>query len=130
MSESARVRLDKWLWAARFFRTRTLAAQAIELGRVRIGGERVKPAREPRIGDRVEIQMAETRIDVIVRACSAARGPASAARMLYDETEASVERRARRAEAHKLAAEPATTIKGRPTKRDGRELRRLRRGGA
>lgn len=129
MSEAGRVRIDKWLWAARFFKTRSLAAQAIELGRVRIGGERVKPAREPRIGERVEIQMAETRIEVIVRAHSTARGPAPAARALYEETEASVERRTRHAEARKLAAEPATTIKGRPTKREGRELRRLQRGG-
>jgi ribosome-associated heat shock protein Hsp15 len=130
MSEAGRVRLDKWLWAARFFKTRTLAAQAIELGRVRIGGERVKPAREARIGERVEIQMAEARIEVIVRACSTARGPAPVARTLYEETEQSVQRRARYAEARELAAEPAATIKGRPTKREGRDLRRLRRGGA
>lgn len=130
MSEPGRVRLDKWLWAARFFKTRSLAAQAIELGRVRVNGLRIKPARDARIGERIEIQVADTRIDVIVRAYSTARGPAPVARRLYEETEDSVERRTRRAEAHKLAAEPATTIKGRPTKREGRELRRLQRGGA
>lgn len=130
MSEPGRVRVDKWLWAARFFKTRSAAAQAIELGRVRVEGERIKPAREARIGERIEIQMVDTRIDVVVRALSTMRGPAPVARRLYEETEESIARRARRAEARKLAAEPATTIKGRPTKREGRELRRLQRGGA
>lgn len=130
MSECERVRIDKWLWAARLFKTRSLAAQAVELGRVRVDGERIKPAREARIGERIEIQMADARIDVIVRALSTVRGPAPVARTLYEETEQSIERRARRAEARTVSAEPGAMIKGRPTKREGRALRRLQRGGA
>lgn len=128
MTEPGRVRIDKWLWAARFFKTRSAAAQAIELGRVRVEGERIKPAREARIGERIEIQMADTRIDVIVRALSSLRGPAPVARTLYDETAESRARRERLAEGRRLAIEPAVTIKGRPTKREGRMLRRVRRG--
>jgi ribosome-associated heat shock protein Hsp15 len=130
MIEPERVRIDKWLWAARFFKTRSLAAQAVALGRVRVEGERIKPARETRIGERIEIQMADTRVDVVVRALSTARGPAPVARTLYEETEESIARRARRAEARKLAPEPAATIRGRPSKREGRALRRVQRGGA
>jgi ribosome-associated heat shock protein Hsp15 len=128
MTEAGRVRIDKWLWAARFFKTRSAAAQAIELGRVRVEGERIKPAREARIGERIEIQMAATRIDVTVRALSSVRGPAPVARTLYEETPESRARRARLAEARRLALEPAAAIKGRPTKREGRALRRVRRG--
>lgn len=128
MTEPGRVRIDKWLWAARLFKTRSAAAQAIELGRVRVEGERIKPAREARIGERIEIQMADTRIDVTVRALSSLRGPAPAARTLYEETEESLVRRQRRVEARRLATEPAATIKGRPTKREGRALRRVQRG--
>jgi ribosome-associated heat shock protein Hsp15 len=120
------VRIDKWLWAARFFKTRSQATQAIELGRVRVEGERVKPARHVRIGERIDITMAETRIEVIVRALSTVRGPATLARQLYEETSASSARRARLADVRRYGAEPAQTIKGRPTKREGRLLRRLR----
>jgi ribosome-associated heat shock protein Hsp15 len=127
MDVSGRLRIDKWLWAARFFKTRSLAAQAIDLGRVRVEGERIKPSREARIGDRLEIQLGDERIDVIVRALSAMRGPAPVARGLYEETADSLARRERRAEAHRLSTEPAATIKGRPTKREGRELRRVQR---
>ncbi|GAB4467115.1 MAG: RNA-binding S4 domain-containing protein [Burkholderiaceae bacterium] len=126
MNGSDRVRIDKWLWAARLFKTRSAAALAIDLGRVRVDGARIKPAREARVGERIEIQMLDTRIDVVVRALSTVRGPAPIARTLYEETEASIARRARRAETSKLAPEPATTIRGRPTKREGRALRRFR----
>ena len=121
-----RLRIDKWLWAARFFKTRTLATQAIDLGRVRADGERVKPARDVTVGDRLEIHIGDARIEVIVRALSATRGPAPVARLLYEETAASVARREQRAAARAYAPEPAQDIKGRPTKRDARELRRLR----
>ncbi len=124
---SDRVRLDKWLWAARLFKTRSLAAQAIDLGRVRIGGERIKPAREARIGDALQLQIGDIRIDLVVRIISSARGPALVARTLYEEDAASVARRARRLEARRLGAEPALALKGRPTKRDGRQLRQLQR---
>jgi ribosome-associated heat shock protein Hsp15 len=127
MSEVAdRVRMDKWLWAARFFKTRSLAAQAIDLGRVRIEGERIKPAREARIGETLDLQVGEHRLQVVIRALAAQRGPASVARELYRETDGSVARRMRRQE--QRAAEPAQSIKGRPTKRDRRELGKIYRG--
>jgi ribosome-associated heat shock protein Hsp15 len=95
---------------------------------VRIAGERIKPAREARIGEALEIAIGEQRLEVVVRALSAVRGPALAARQLYVETEESVRRREQRAEARRLGAEPAQAIRGRPTKREGRALRRVRNG--
>jgi ribosome-associated heat shock protein Hsp15 len=126
MNDHGPVRLDKWLWAARFFKTRSLATDAIDLGRVRLAGERIKPAREVRVGERYEISLGQTRVDIVVRAVSDVRGPAPVARTLYEETAESVERRQRRAEVRRYGAEPAQDIKGRPTKRDGRLLRHLR----
>jgi len=126
MSDLMRVRLDKWLWAARLFKTRSAAAEAIDSGRVRVEGERVKPAREVRLGDRIEVSRREAPMAIIVRALSTMRGPAPSARRLYAETADSEARRMRLREAHRLAAEPADVLKGRPTKRDGRHLRRLR----
>ncbi len=119
------VRIDKWLWAARFYKTRSQALDAIELGRVRVEGERVKPARAAHVGDRVEILAGATRIVVIVRALAAVRGPAPAARMLYEETAQSVAQRERQAQVRRYGAEPAATLQGRPTKRDRRRLERL-----
>lgn len=124
--DADRIRLDKWLWAARFFKTRSQASQAIDLGRVRIDGERIKPAREARIGETLEVQIADQRLQVVIRAVSSQRGPASVARELYQETEPSIARRERRTE--QRAAEPAKSIKGRPTKRDRRELGKILRG--
>jgi ribosome-associated heat shock protein Hsp15 len=118
-----RIRLDKWLWAARFFKTRSQASQAIDLGRVRINGERIKPAREARIGETLEVQVGDHRLQVVIRALSSQRGPASVAHELYQETPESVSRRERHIE--QRAAEPAQAIKGRPTKRDRRELGRI-----
>ena len=125
MDTPERVRIDKWLWAARFFKTRSLALDAIELGRVRIEGERVKPAREARVGERVEISQGEQRTVVVVRALSAVRGPAAAARLLYEETPESVARRERLSQVRRYGAEPAAALQGRPTKRDRRRLERL-----
>ena len=122
-SETDRVRLDKWLWAARFFKTRSLASEAIDLGRVRIGGERIKPAREARVGETLEVQVGDHRLEVVIRALSTQRGPASVARGLYQETADSVAQRERRAAAR--GVEPARSIKGRPTKRDRRELGKI-----
>lgn len=127
MEPPERLRLDKWLWVARFFKTRTLAAEAIDLGRVRVNGERVKPAREARVGDRVEVQAGETRIECTIRALSSRRGPAPVARQLYEESEDSRARRERRRDLLRYGAEPARAIKGRPTKREGRALRSVRR---
>ena len=123
MNDGGRVRIDKWLWAARFFKTRTLAAEAIELGRVRIGGERIKPSREARIGDLVEVLAGEHALACVIRALSAQRGPAPVAQQLYEETADSRARRERRREIARYGAEPARAIRGRPTKRDGRLLR-------
>jgi ribosome-associated heat shock protein Hsp15 len=126
MDETGRLRIDKWLWAARLFKTRTLAADAVELGRVRVNGERVKPAREARVGDRVEVFAGDLRSEFVIRELSAQRGPAPAAQRLYEETADSRARRERRREQARYGAEPARSIKGRPTKRDGRELRSRR----
>jgi ribosome-associated heat shock protein Hsp15 len=125
MDESTRVRIDKWLWAARFFKTRSLAAQGVELGRVRVDGLRIKPAREVHVGERLEIQQGDTRVDVIVRGLALTRGPAPVARQLYDETAESTARRERRIEQRRAGAEPAESLQGRPTKRDGRVMRRV-----
>jgi ribosome-associated heat shock protein Hsp15 len=124
----ASVRLDKWLWAARFFKTRTLATEAVEGGRVHVNGTRVKPAKDVKPGDRVEVTMGDVRWELIVQAVAEKRGPAPVARTLYEETEASQQRRAERAEARRVQAEPADDIRGRPTKRDRRSLERFRHG--
>jgi ribosome-associated heat shock protein Hsp15 len=79
-ADADRIRLDKWLWAARFFKTRSLASQAIDLGRIRIEGERIKPAREARVGELLDVQVGDQRLQVVIRALSTQRGPASIAR--------------------------------------------------
>jgi ribosome-associated heat shock protein Hsp15 len=124
--DDGRLRIDKWLWAARFYKTRSLATAAVDLGRVRVAGERIKPARDVRVGEVLEIAVGEQRLEVVVRALSAQRGPAPVARQLYEETPASVQRREQRALARAAGVEPARDLRGRPTKRDGRDLRRLR----
>jgi ribosome-associated heat shock protein Hsp15 len=126
MADGGRVRIDKWLWAARFFKTRTLAAEAIELGRVRVGGARIKPSREARIGDRIEVLAGDHAVICVIRALSAQRGPAPIAQLLYEETDDSRARRQRQRELARYGAEPARSIKGRPTKREGRLLRTAR----
>jgi ribosome-associated heat shock protein Hsp15 len=122
------MRIDKWVWAARFFKTRSLAAGEIDRGRVRIGGERIKPARELRVGECVEIERGDERLEVVVRALSDVRGPAPVAQALYAETADSIARRQARREQRQLAPEPAAGLRGRPTKREGRELRRVGEG--
>jgi ribosome-associated heat shock protein Hsp15 len=126
MSDNDRLRLDKWLWAARFYKTRTLAAEAIELGRVRVEGARIKPARDARVGETLDIDAAEVRRTVVIRALSAQRGPASQAALLYEETAESIGRRERAREVRRFGAEPALTLKGRPSKRDARLLRQFK----
>ena len=125
MDDGDRMRIDKWLWAARFYRTRSLALEAIERGRVRIAGQRVKPARELQPGERIELVQGEQRLEVVVRALALVRGPAAVACTLYEETVASAERRKREALARRYAPEPAAALPGRPTKRDRRRLERL-----
>ena len=118
------LRLDKWLWAARFFKTRSLAAEAIAGGRVQVNGERAKAARELKPGDQVRVRQGPYEKHVVVRALSARRGPASDAAALYDETEES--RRARETLAERRRYEGVDYDAGRPTKKDRRELRRLK----
>jgi ribosome-associated heat shock protein Hsp15 len=120
------VRMDKWLWAARFFKTRALAQQAVEGGRVRLNGERSKPARELRMGDRLLIHIGTHEWEITVEQLSAKRGPAAVARGLYAESEASREKRAAQAALRKFAADPARERHGRPTKRERRQLQRWR----
>jgi ribosome-associated heat shock protein Hsp15 len=123
-----RLRIDKWLWAARFFKTRSLAAQAVEGGRVRVNGERVKPAKELKTGDELVIHIGELEWVIAVRALSARRGPAEEARTLYEEREDSRTRRQAMLDARKHGPEPAFGLRGRPTKRDRRLLKRLTEG--
>jgi ribosome-associated heat shock protein Hsp15 len=123
------VRVDKWLWAARFFKTRGLAVDAIKGGRVQLNGRPVKPSRDVAPGDRLEIAMGATRLTVDVRAVSERRGPATEAARLYDETAESRAQRERAAEQRRLdrATQPAYDDRaGRPTKRDRRRLDRTR----
>lgn len=127
-SPDGRIRLDKWLWAARFYKTRSLSAEAIDKGRVTVNGAAVKPGREVRLDDRIELRSGPVARTVVVMALSGVRGPASAAALLYQETAESVAERLAAAERRRLAPEPATAIaQGRPSKRDRRELDAWRR---
>jgi ribosome-associated heat shock protein Hsp15 len=121
-----RVRLDKWLWAARFYKTRALAAEAADRGRIDVNGLPAKPARELHAGDTLVLrQDGGLKRTLVIRALSAQRGPAPVAQALYEETAESLAERQRIAEARRLAPEPAQAIEqGRPTKRDRRELER------
>jgi ribosome-associated heat shock protein Hsp15 len=114
------MRLDKWLWAARFFKTRSLAQQAIAAGRVKLNDSRTKAAHELKTGDALTVRIADFEWHVTVKALSDRRGPAEQARTLYAETEASRAERERRMDLRRWGAEPANTLKGRPTKRDRR----------
>ncbi|TYQ12372.1 UNVERIFIED_ORG: ribosome-associated heat shock protein Hsp15 [Zoogloea ramigera] len=119
------VRLDKWLWAARFFKTRTLATDAIDSGKVKVNGDKVKPARNVHIGDQLDIDNGSDRWEVDVMNLSDVRAAAPIARNLYEETDGSVQRRALVAENRRLFREPTADFKGRPTKRDRRQLGKL-----
>ena len=118
------VRLDKWLWAARFFKTRSAAQQAIEGGKVKLNGERTKPAKELKNGDRLSIHIGGYDWNVQVLRLSAQRGPAMVARTLYEESEESRAKRAAEVARRRRFDEPASALKGRPTKRDRRVLER------
>ena len=122
------VRIDKWLWAARFFKTRSGAQQAIEGGKVKLNGERTKPAKDVKPGDELVIHIGGYEWTVTVVQLSAQRGPAPVARTLYEETEASREKRALEVEKRRRFHEPASARKGRPTKRDRRDLERFQDG--
>jgi ribosome-associated heat shock protein Hsp15 len=125
MSEATRVRLDKWLWAARFFKTRGLAAEDIGRGRVSVNGQVAKASRELKPGDLLQWRQGPVQRSVKVLALSQVRGPAPQAQALYEETPESIAARERAAEARRLGAEPASSIEqGRPTKRDRRDITR------
>lgn len=117
------MRIDKWLWAARFFKTRALAVEQLDRGRVCVNGQTAKPSREVRTGDTVDLVQSGTPRTVVVQGLSLQRGPAPVAQALYSETPDSLALRERLAEHRRLAHEPATSIEhGRPTKRDRRHL--------
>lgn len=124
------MRLDKWLWAARFYKTRSLAADAVDGGKARLNGAAVKPAKDVKPGDRLYIRSGEQDWEVVVQGVDAQRRPAAEARLLYAETPESAARRAQAAELRKLAPTPQPDHKGRPTKRDRRQLVRFRDGQA
>lgn len=125
MSDS--MRLDKWLWAARFYKTRSLASQEITKGRVMVNQQPAKPARDIKPGDTIWAKRGDSAITVVVQGLSQVRGPAPVAQQLYSETLASSTAREKAAELRRLAPEPARQIEhGRPTKRDRRQMDRLR----
>jgi ribosome-associated heat shock protein Hsp15 len=120
-----KTRIDKWLWAARFFKTRSLATDAVNRGHVQVGEQDVKPSREVRVGDTLTILQAKLTFTVVVCGISEQRGPAPVAQQLYQETEQSQLRRAQAALNQRLSPEPALAMEhGRPTKRDRRELQK------
>lgn len=131
MSDVDHLRLDKWLWAARLFKTRSLAVQAIERGRVSVNDQPVKPSRDLRCGDRVTVRQPPFEWQLIVRALDTRRGPAAQARRLYEESADSVTRREAAIAQRRLSPEPAQAIaEGRPTKRDRRQLAQWQRWSA
>lgn len=120
------VRLDKWLWAARFYKSRSLAAHACELGRVRSNGQPVKPARDVHVGDLLQVKNESGEFEIEVLGLSDMRGPAPVAQLLYRETEASRELRLRLAAQRKAMPSFETTRVGKPSKRERRQIDRLR----
>ncbi len=121
------MRIDKWLWAARFFKTRGLAQEAVAGGRVKLNGERIKPAHAVRPGDALVIRIDEIEWDIAVRGLDDRRGPAAQAKRLYEESAAGMAGRERLMDLRRWGTEPAARLKGRPTKRDRRLLEKYRR---
>jgi ribosome-associated heat shock protein Hsp15 len=122
----ARVRIDKWLWAARFFKTRALAARACESGRIQSNGQQAKASREVRVGDLLQVKNDGGDFQVEILVLSEMRGPAAIAQTLYRETQASLELRRKLAEERRALEHFETLREGKPSKRDRRELDRLR----
>ena len=121
------VRIDKWLWAARFYKTRSAATEAVLGGRVHVNGERVKPAKDVRVDDRLELTIGDTRRSLVVLGLAEKRGPASVAATLYEETPESIALREQRAAERRLARPLGADLGVRPTKQDRRRLEALRR---
>jgi ribosome-associated heat shock protein Hsp15 len=122
------VRIDKWLWAARFFRTRSAATDAVAGGLVHLNGDRIKPAKEIRAGDRLEIRNGQVRWAVVVTGVADKRGSATVAATLYEETPESAAERERRASERRLAQPLGSELGARPTKQDRRRIEAVRRG--
>jgi ribosome-associated heat shock protein Hsp15 len=120
------VRIDRWLWAARFFKTRNLAKQAVEGGKVHLEGQRAKPAKEVRVGQRLTIRRGDTQMTVVVAELSEQRGPAKVAQLLYAETPESVERRESASARRRMERAGLQVPKTRPSKKDRRDLRKLK----
>jgi ribosome-associated heat shock protein Hsp15 len=124
-----RQRIDKWLWAARFYKTRSLAVEEIDRGRIEVNGQAAKPSREVKAGDVVSLRQGHVQRAVVVKGLSGVRGPAPVAQQLYEETAESLRARELAAEQRRYAPEPANTIEhGRPTKRGRRDLEDAQRG--
>jgi ribosome-associated heat shock protein Hsp15 len=120
------VRVDRWLWAARLAKTRPLAAEAVKGGRVEVNGQRVKPSKDVRPGDRLEVTIGQIKRVVVILGTAERRGPATEAALLYEETPESIAARERFAAERRMAAMPAPERGGRPTKRDRRRLDKRR----
>ena len=128
-ADSATMRLDKWLWCARFYKTRAIAVEAISKGHVKVNQANAKPSKDVRAGDTVELKQGNIPKTVTIAAMASTRGPAPAAQLLYTETEASIALRASLSEQRRLAPEPAATLQeGRPTQRDRREIDKVHKG--
>lgn len=123
-----RVRLDKFLWAARFYKTRSISTEAIDGGKVRVNGDRVKPAKEVKVGDRIDLRAGDSEYAILVKALADKRGSAEIARTLYDETPESVAARIAATEKRRRFSDPSEEIFARPTKKDRRSLDRFRDG--
>ncbi len=122
------VRLDKWLWAARFFKTRAASSTAVAGGKVQVNGSRAKPAKQVQVGDTLRVRVGPYEWIVTVRAVTERRGSARDAQLLYDESPEGRAARERLAEAHRIAPAPTYQGKGRPTKKERRELQRFEEG--
>jgi len=120
-----KVRIDKWLWAARFFKTRSLAGKAVNGGHVHVDGQRVKPARPVQVGDQLQIRRGHLEFDVVVLGVSDRRGPATVARTLYEETEESIRRREQVALERRFMRPEGAAPTRRPDKRERRKIRQL-----
>jgi ribosome-associated heat shock protein Hsp15 len=129
MTHQPKVRIDKWLWASRFFKTRSLATRAVNGGHVQVNGQRVKPARQVQAGDVLSIRRGPAEFEVVVRMLSDRRGPAVAAARLYEETPESLHRREQAREKRRLERPSGIAPAGRPDKRDRRKIRKFLRKG-
>jgi ribosome-associated heat shock protein Hsp15 len=123
------IRIDRWLWAARFFKTRSLAAEAVAGGKVEINGGRPKPSRNVRIGDQVNVRRGPYEWTIVIKGLAKNRGPASEAQLLYEETEESVRKREAVSAQLKLERPPDFSLAGRPSKKDRREIHRFTKRG-